>query len=264
LDTATASGLRGPFLLVIGNAYLHKNRMHALQVFTSLRRDEHWSGTLVLAGGHPSFGGSAAVERRYLDGHPSDAEHVLDLGPVSESLKAALYRHASMVLYPTLSEGFGFVPFEAAAFGTPVSYSRRSALAEFLPETGALLDGWDADVSATRLAGVLADPTAGRAIVDAVRESGRILTWERTARDYLAIYEQVLTRRAGFSLALGGLAIGPEIAVMAPAEQLLLKIYRRSRAARVVLDAFATAGAAGVRCTERLNELARRQKSRAG
>ena len=250
VDMPSASRLGEPFLLVIGNAYLHKNRIHALQIFTSLRRNERWTGTLVLAGGHPPFGGSAAIERGYLDAHPSEAEHVLDLGAVSESLKSWLYRHASMVLYPTLSEGFGLVPFEAAAFGTPVGYSRRSALADFLPETGALLEAWNADVSAKRIADVLADPAAGRAIVDAVLESGRRLTWERTARDYLRIYEHVLTRRAGFSLALGGLAIGPEIAAMAPTEQLLLKIYRRSSVVKSALDSIATIATAGRRWAE--------------
>jgi glycosyltransferase involved in cell wall biosynthesis len=264
VDRATASWLGGgaQFLLVIGNAYLHKNRIHALQLFTSLRRNEHWTGRLVLAGGHPPFGGSAAIERRYLDADPSEAEHVLDLGSVSESLKAWLYRYASIVLYPTLSEGFGLVPFEAAAFGTPVAYSRRSALGDFLPETGALLEGWNSDVSARRIADVLGDPAVGREIVDAVRESGRCLTWERTARGYLEIYENVLMRRAGFSLAFGGLTIGPEIATMAPTEQLLLKIYRRSRVAKAVLDSI-SAVVTGVRWTKRWKEQARGQRRRA-
>jgi glycosyltransferase involved in cell wall biosynthesis len=252
VDSATASRLGGgaPFLLVIGNAYLHKNRIHALQLFTSLRRNERWIGTLVFAGGHPPFGGSAAIERRYLDADPGEAEYILDLGSVSESLKAWLYRNASMVLYPTLSEGFGLVPFEAAAFGTPVAYSRRSALADFLPETGALLEGWNSDVSARRIASVLGDPAAGRAIVDAVQESGRLLTWERTARDYLGIYKGVLRRRAGFSLALGGLAIGPEITTMTPTEQLLIKIYRRNSILKSALDSVAATASAGRRWAE--------------
>ena len=131
---------------------------------------------LVFAGGHRPVGVSALLERTYLGAHPEDADHVLDLGPVSEGLKTWLDRHAAMVLYPTLYEGFGLVPFEAAAFGTPSSYSRRSALGDFLPDDGALLEGWNADVSARRIAGVLADPSAGRAIVAAVRESGRQLT----------------------------------------------------------------------------------------
>ena len=44
---------------------------------------------------------------------------VVDLGAVDEPAKARLYRDAAAVLYPTLSEGFGLIPFEAAAAGTP-------------------------------------------------------------------------------------------------------------------------------------------------
>lgn len=50
--------LQEPFLLVLGNAYVHKNRVHALRVFDSLARDGGWEGTLVFAGGHPPVGGS--------------------------------------------------------------------------------------------------------------------------------------------------------------------------------------------------------------
>ena len=240
-----------PFLLVIGNAYLHKNRIHALQLLTSLRRNEQWTGTLVLAGGHPPFGGSAAVERRYLEADPSEAEYVLDLGSVSASLKAWLYRHASMVLYPTLSEGFGLVPFEAAAFGTPVAYSRRSALAEFLPETGALLEGWNADETSARIADVLANPQRGQDIVEAIRKAGRNLTWRELRNVIWKIHREVVRRPPGAASAFGGIAIGPVVASLTEGERRMLKAYRRSSRMAFALDSTVSLATAGMRWKKR-------------
>lgn len=236
-----------PFLLVLGNAYLHKNRLHALHILDRLQHTGRWRGGLVFAGGHPPFGGSSMIEQEYLELHPAVAEHVVDVGPVNEGQKAWLYRDAAMALYPTLYEGFGLVPFEAAAFGTPVAYSRRSALSDFLPGEGALLEGWNADVNATRIARVLADPVAQSVIVDAIREAGRSLTWERTARAYIDIYRRVLARPAGFSLALGDLSVGPGAATLGPRELRVLKAYRRSALLKLVLDSIVSTGVAARR-----------------
>jgi glycosyltransferase involved in cell wall biosynthesis len=55
------------------------------------------------------------------------------LGAVSEAEKLWLYSNAGLVLYPTLSEGFGLVPFEAAERGVPCLSTRQGSLDEVLP-----------------------------------------------------------------------------------------------------------------------------------
>lgn len=251
--------LRQPFLLVLGNAYLHKNRIHALQIFESLTRRTKWDGMLVLAGGHPPVGGSKQLEREYLAAHPALEKRVVDVGPVDEAEKRKLYRDAALLVYPSLYEGFGLVPFEAAALGTPAAYSHRSALADFLPAEGALLQGWDADASAERIAHVLGDEVAQRKIVEAIRAAGRPLTWKRTAEAYLDIYRLVVAKPVGFSLALGDFALGPTSATLAPSEQRLLKAYRESSALRATLDSLVSAGIATRR---RVRSVAARRPSR--
>src|SRR5262249_40090086 len=128
-----------PFLLMIGAALPHKNRLFALRVLRELAFERGWEGGLVLAG-PDDFPGISSIphEQRLLERDPRLCEQVLDLGVVSESEKRGLFRNAALVLFPSLCEGFGLVPFEAAAYGTPCLYAWRGAVSEFLPSLGAL------------------------------------------------------------------------------------------------------------------------------
>jgi glycosyltransferase involved in cell wall biosynthesis len=55
---------------------------------------------------------------------------VVSLGYVSDAELRALYKHASVFVYPSFYEGFGIPPMEAMTCGCPVVVARSSALPE--------------------------------------------------------------------------------------------------------------------------------------
>ncbi len=65
------------------------------------------------SGPRVSQGSSTPDEAQVLALAPGLANAALDFAAVSEAEKAWLYRRARLVLYPTVYEGFGLVPFEA-------------------------------------------------------------------------------------------------------------------------------------------------------
>ncbi len=77
----------------------------------------------MLAGTHISLGSSAEIERDYLTEHPELSEAVISLGPVTEREKAWLLANAGAVVYPSVYEGFGLVPFESALSGVPCVFA---------------------------------------------------------------------------------------------------------------------------------------------
>jgi glycosyltransferase involved in cell wall biosynthesis len=184
----------GPFVVCLGTGLRHKNRPFALALLGALR-DRGWEGRLALAGTPPAAGGSQAAETAWLDAHPEHGSAVVDLGPVDESGKAWLYEHAAAALYPTVSEGFGLIPFEAADAGTPCLHAGGSALDELLPGSATLVP-WDAAASAERVLAVLRDPRRAAALVGRVADAGAELTWDRTAERLVTCYESVLRRPA--------------------------------------------------------------------
>lgn len=169
-----------PFLLCLGADLPHKNHPFAIALAAALRARHGWRGRLVFAG--PAQQGAG----------DEDAATILRLGQVSEPEKAWLLEHAAAVVYPTLYEGFGLVPFEAGAAGTPCLFAAQTALAEVLPATAATLVAWDAQASAQAVAPLLAPGPERTAHVEALRDAGRAYRWDDTAQALVELYEQVV------------------------------------------------------------------------
>jgi hypothetical protein len=115
---------------------------------------------------------------------------VLELGPVSEAEKEWLLGRARLVLYPTLHEGFGLVPFESADHGVPCMWAAGTSLSELLGDDAASIVAWDASASADRALELMRDERERERNVAAIRRAGERLTWDRTAARLLEVYEQ--------------------------------------------------------------------------
>ena len=173
-----------PFLLVLGNDFEHKNRDFAVKVFCDMCA-RGYSGQLVLAGFHLDLGSSFAHE---LTGAQEYASRIVRIGPVSNGEKTALLEWAQAVLYPTSSEGFGLVPFEAAALGTPTAFVSFGSLREILPAVSAA-SAWQVGPFADHVFGLLENP---REQIQQIRTAGSTLTWASCVDDILKNYDDML------------------------------------------------------------------------
>ncbi len=233
-----------PFLLCLGTDFLHKNRTFALELFAELRRAHGFEGRLVFAGPHAAQGTSAEEERAWLGAHPDFAGHVVDVGQAGEPEKAWLYEHTALVLYPTVYEGFGFIPYEAAEAGTPALWAAQSSMADLLPAELAGIVPWDVEASARRAAALISDPEQRAAQVAGVREAAAAYTWERTVEQLIGVYREAATAPARASAepreSLTDLAmslVGPK-GWLTPEDQLaLLAVSARPGLKRTVFGA---------------------------
>jgi hypothetical protein len=175
---------------------------------------------------------------------------VIDLGSVSEAEKSWLLANAALVLYPTVQEGFGLVPFEAAAAGVPCMWASGTALNELLAGAGGGIVPWDAAASADAALELMRSPQARSRQLDAVRSAGRELTWDAAAAHLLELYLQTCdapAARAEPGSVLGverpGISedairlVGPSGALPAEIERPLLALATRPRLAAPVFAA---------------------------
>jgi GT2 family glycosyltransferase/glycosyltransferase involved in cell wall biosynthesis len=177
-----------PMLLCLGTDFRHKNRLFALRLAESLRQEHDWDGMLVLAGPRVSHGSSAGEEAAYLATRPELAERVITLPAVGEGEKRWLLERCSAVLYPTTYEGFGLMPFEAAASERPCVFAAQTALAETLPVELATLVPWDPRASAERVFHLLRTPGAAAAQIREIRQAGTRFTWQSTGESLIEVY----------------------------------------------------------------------------
>jgi glycosyltransferase involved in cell wall biosynthesis len=184
-------GVSEPILTVLGVGYNHKNRLFALRVLEELRvRDANCH--LVLAGPNPPFGSSIAEEEEFLSSRPALQDRVTFLPALSDAEREWLYAESAVILYPTVSEGFGLVPFEAARAGTPTLSTRMGSLDEVLPAGIPTIDSFDVNTTATLVQRILSEPDLSSTIVRDLCERGDHYTWDRTGTLMLELLDRVL------------------------------------------------------------------------
>jgi glycosyltransferase involved in cell wall biosynthesis len=181
----------GP-LLFVGTIEPRKNLPTLFAAYERVVAARPEAPPLLLAGGIVE--GSAPILDD-LAGRPLVASRVRHLGYVSESELLRLYRDASMLLLPSLDEGFGMTALEAMHMGVPVVASARGALPEVVGDAGTLVDPLDARELAHAIERLLASPEARLRQAEAGKVRARRFSWHAAAAELLAAYQDALARR---------------------------------------------------------------------
>lgn len=103
----------------------------------------------------------------------------------------AVYSLASLYLYPSNLEAFPIPLTEAMACGTPIVTSNINGLEEIAGDAALLVDPTDSCDIASALERVLTDPELSQSLSAQGLERSKRFSWDRCARETLAILEQV-------------------------------------------------------------------------
>jgi glycosyltransferase involved in cell wall biosynthesis len=133
------------------------------------------------------------------------AGNVRHVGYVNEPERRRLLERASMLVIPSLEEGFGLPALEAMTMGVPVIASRRGALPEVIGEAGTLVDALDDVAFAAAIDALLADPARRRHHSDAGVLRAREFSWDDGAARLMAAYRAALAQKRGTRSAEAGL-----------------------------------------------------------
>ena len=129
-----------PFVLAIGTFERRKSLPTLVAAFGHLA-DRLGDSVLVMAG---APGDDSARIAAAIDALPAEVRsRVICPGPVSDNAKGWLLKRSSVLVYPSLDEGFGFPILEAQAAGTPIVARRAGSIPEIGGDGVELVDGDD-------------------------------------------------------------------------------------------------------------------------
>jgi glycosyltransferase involved in cell wall biosynthesis len=179
-----------PFVLFVSTIEPRKNVDTLLDAYAALAPSLREEFDLVLAG--PAGWARPETIARLRE--------VRYLGYVPEADLAPLTAAATVFVYPSLYEGFGFPVAQAMAAGAPVVTSNVSSLPEVAGDAALLVDPRSTSELRDGLARLLLSPDLRRELAARGRARARELTWERCAEESLKFFLRV----AGASAARKG------------------------------------------------------------
>jgi FkbM family methyltransferase len=183
--------IQGNFLLAPGGLARNKNIpgiLAAIQLLEQAGRRE----TLVL------LGDIEAPEFKYVKGmiHELDLDRAVLLpGFVPREDLPAFYNASSLVLYPSLYEGFGLPVLEAMACGTPVITSNNSSLPEVAGSAALLVDPRNPREIADAVLRLESDAALHERLSAGGVLRAREFTWEKTAEKTLEAFHEIETKK---------------------------------------------------------------------
>jgi glycosyltransferase involved in cell wall biosynthesis len=139
-----------PYFIHVGSSLRRKNRVHLVSVLAALQcRIPDLPHRLVLVGSPPDDDISRLLRELGL------GSRVIALGQVDNERLRALYTGATALLFPSLSEGFGWPIIEAQACGCPAIVSDLRPMTDIGGEAALRIDPLDADAAAMTIASAL-------------------------------------------------------------------------------------------------------------
>jgi len=173
------------FLIDVGTLEPRKNIQALLSCWEHVRERLEDPPQLVLCGkyGWKTESIRSAVEAAERQGW------VRHLGYVSEEELASLYKHAQLVLFPSLYEGFGLPAVEALWAGTPLVCSDLPVLREVVGEAALFAPPDRPDLMAAAVVRVLEEQTLRSNLIQQGQQRIAELSWSRTAAQTLEVWK---------------------------------------------------------------------------
>jgi glycosyltransferase involved in cell wall biosynthesis len=181
----------GPILFV-GTVEPRKNLRRLMETYAGLLERRTDVPDLVLAGAFPASRSDLFTGRTSLG---RAVDRIRLTGYVSDDERQRLYREASMLVLPSLDEGFGIPALEAMTIGVPVVASNRGALPDVVADAGILVDAEDGAALAAAIERVLDGELLRRQMADQGVARAARFTWASSAARLHEAYRAAHRRR---------------------------------------------------------------------
>jgi glycosyltransferase involved in cell wall biosynthesis len=181
------------YIVCLGGLNPHKNLTTLLEVFANVVKEPAFNNLeLVLIGPaeEDAFTPGAGNIRQLITGLKlENSVHLTGFLPDQEV--AHLLTGATLLVMPSVEEGFGLGAVEAAACGTAVIATRNSPLPELLEDAGLFIDPHKPAELEAALLDLLTDDAKRLRMAETAQQRANQLTWPKAAGQFLALLDRL-------------------------------------------------------------------------
>lgn len=179
------------FVLAVGTVEPRKRYGLLLEAMGRLWQRYRDSAPILVIAGQPGWQHAELTHRIEAAAAAGQALWYTD---ADDRLLRALYSTATLLVVPSLDEGFGLPAAEAMACGLPVLAADRGALPEIVGEAGHRVASDCPDDWAEEIMRLVDDDQRRSVLAERGRRRAQRFRWEETARQTLALYRELLDR----------------------------------------------------------------------
>jgi glycosyltransferase involved in cell wall biosynthesis len=179
------------YILFVGTIEPRKNIELMLQSFAQVKHQHHIPHKLVVIGGN---GWGKNEMHLHLQKYDIQNE-VVFTGHLEYNQLPPIYQRASLLVFPSIYEGFGFPPLEAMACGIPVIASKISSIPEVVGDAGILLDLNNPQLWSETIYTVLTNQQLQQELRLKGIDRAKQFSWDKTAKLTLTVYEQAALKK---------------------------------------------------------------------
>ncbi|KKR91321.1 MAG: Glycosyl transferase group 1 [Candidatus Falkowbacteria bacterium GW2011_GWA2_41_14] len=177
------------FILYLGTVEPRKNVEGIIRAYNEVRSKklELRNINLVIAGGKGWKSKKIYRERE----ESKFKDDIKFLGYIDPEDKVYLYNLASVFVYPSFYEGFGFPPLEAMACGLPVVASFASSLPEVVGDAALMVDPYNINDISRALKEILTNENLRNQLIARGLKRAGEFSWRKTADEYLKVLKNL-------------------------------------------------------------------------
>jgi glycosyltransferase involved in cell wall biosynthesis len=177
--------LRKPYILYVGSMKSYKNIKILLETFEDIRKSADVELVFVGETIEKNLEFASVLEKS------SYRDSVKQLGKIAQAELLSAYQNASMVVLPSVYEGFGSPMVEAMASGVPAIGARGTAITEIVGEGGLLFDPYDKLELVKKIELVLSNADARSKLIERGYQQVNKFSYARCAQQTLEVYWRI-------------------------------------------------------------------------
>jgi glycosyltransferase involved in cell wall biosynthesis len=182
--------MRESYCVAFSSTYPNKNLPRLLEAFSDAKRLHRIAQRLVLIG-HPYSSRDWSPRVRDL----VERTDVIWAGYLERHQVFGALKQADFLVFPSFYEGFGLPVLEAMAAGLPIVCSKAASLPEVAGNAAVYFDPFSVEDIAEKIVAVANDASLRNELRARGFENLKRFSWEKTAAETVAIYDELLRRR---------------------------------------------------------------------
>ncbi|TXH07570.1 MAG: glycosyltransferase family 1 protein, partial [Candidatus Moraniibacteriota bacterium] len=164
------------YLFTVSASYPHKNLTTLIKVFNQLA-SVNPKLNLVICG----LSGKASTSLKQEINNSPFHNRIIILGYITNHELSYVYSRATVFVFPSAYEGFGYPVLEAMSYGIPVVSSNATSLKEVVGHGGMLVEPYDIPAYISAISKILKDSKFKQGLIKRGEKRATELQWDHTA-----------------------------------------------------------------------------------